>query len=662
MLADYLGSKRYLLVFDDVWSNQLWTEINAAFPNEGVRSRIMLTSRREDVALFSFGIESHVHRLNGLAENYAWTLFCKKAFPQFPGGGCPQGLQALAHELVQKCRGLPLAIVALAGVMSSKKFEREWRMICNSLNSELRGTDEPLLEFMTNILWLGFSDLPYPLKRCFLYCCLFPEDYDIIPERVIRLWIAEGFVEKLGNMALEEVSETYLMGLVKRSMLQVVKRNAVGRLKRCRMHDLMRDIALSTSRMQKFCGAYDAQEANTDGVRRLQLYHSKVDDLKSWNGVSKLRSLLVFGHIGKISPASLALLLRTSKFLRVLDLQSAPIEKLPDELVDLFNLRYLNIRMTKVKELPNSIGRLKNLETLDLRDTKIELLPNQTTKLKNLSHLLTSCSEKLDVFRMAIEYNLNVGTRIPQKIWTLKNLQVLDRVQAEPESMKHIRNMIQLRRFGITNLRSEHMQELCTSIQNMSLLHFLHLAAIDGEEQLCLNALSKPPPLLEILFLGGLLQSLPQWLSSLQNITSLTLHWSRLREDPLPLIQVLPNVEELNLNNAFLGTQLCFSEGFPKLRELYLLSFHRLKDTAIERGSMPVLEVLHIVNCLELKRVPCGIQYLSNLQELGLFFIPKEVVERIHGEGSMDRLHVKHIPQIILLYESAMGLSYETLP
>ncbi|XP_071924646.1 disease resistance protein RPM1-like [Coffea arabica] len=234
-------------------------------------------------------------------------------------------------------------------------------MTCNSLSSELSGTDDPLLETMTNILWLGFSDLPYPLKRCFLYCCLFPEDYWIIPRRVIRLWVAEGFVGKIGNMAPEEVAETYRIGLVKRNVLQVVKRNAVGRLKRCQMHDLMRDIALSTSRIQKFCGIYDAQEASNDsGVRRLQLFHSKVDDLRSWSGMPKLRSLLVFNHIGKISPDSLPLLLRTSKVFRVLELQAAPIEKLSDELANLFNLRYLNIRMTKVNELNNSIGSMND--------------------------------------------------------------------------------------------------------------------------------------------------------------------------------------------------------------------------------------------------------------------------------------------------------------
>ncbi|CDP00905.1 unnamed protein product [Coffea canephora] len=399
MLANYLCLTRYLLVLDDVSNIQLWTAINASLPNEGVGSRIMLTSQREDVALSTFGIKSHVCYLNGLARNDAWNLFCKKAFQQFPNGRCPQGLEVLARELAEKCRGLPLALVALVGVMFRLyPFTpmSESTYLHDYLNYSIKKliAHMKLSTILRRVCTLSHSIYQknkfLPLAKLFDYLCML--------RLVDTLWFALGRSRGV-------TAETYLIRLVKRNMLHVVKRNAVGRLKRCQMHDLMRDIALSTSRIQKFCGIYDAQEASNDsGVRRLQLFHSK------------------------ISPDSLPLLLRTSKFFRVLELQAAPIEKLPDELANLFNLRYLNIRTTKVNKLNNSIGSI-NLETLDLRDTKIEMLPNETTKLQNLRHLFTSCSEKLDVFQMAIEYNLNVGTRIPPKIWKLKNLQVLDRVR-----------------------------------------------------------------------------------------------------------------------------------------------------------------------------------------------------------------------------------------
>ena len=90
--------------------------------------------------------------------------------------------------------------------------------------------------------------------------------------------------------------------------------------------------------------------------------------------MSKIRSFLVFNK--KLKTLALG-----SKMLRVLDLEDAPIDELPDEVFQLFNLRYLNLRGTLLKKLPNSIGKLLNLETLDIGDTQIKTLPRGIGKL-----------------------------------------------------------------------------------------------------------------------------------------------------------------------------------------------------------------------------------------------------------------------------------------
>lgn len=80
-LVQYLQSRKYLIVLDDVWSRQFWQEISIAFP-EGMRgSRIMVTTRREDVAPIQSGFVSHIHLIQPLRKDEAWELFCKKAFP-----------------------------------------------------------------------------------------------------------------------------------------------------------------------------------------------------------------------------------------------------------------------------------------------------------------------------------------------------------------------------------------------------------------------------------------------------------------------------------------------------------------------------------------------------------------------------------------------------
>ena len=73
---------------------------------------------------------------------------------------------------------------------------------------------------------------------------MFPEDYQIKRRRLIRHWITAGFIKEKENKTLEQVAEGYLNELVNRSLLQVVKTNEFGRVKCCRMHDVVRSIAL----------------------------------------------------------------------------------------------------------------------------------------------------------------------------------------------------------------------------------------------------------------------------------------------------------------------------------------------------------------------------------------------------------------------------------
>ncbi|CAL5378918.1 unnamed protein product [Camellia sinensis] len=655
MITDFLRLKRYVIVFDDVWSSNLWRDIHVSLLDEGLGSRVILTTRNEEIASSSFGVKSYVHYIKLLGVSDAWNLFCMKAFSSNPNRCCPQHLKTLAQDLVAKCKGLPLAIVALGGVMPSKYLELEWRKIYNSLSWEL--SNNPGLEVVKTILLLSFNDLPYRLKCCFLYCCLFPEDYKIKRKRLIRLWMAEGFVEKVRGRTPEEVAESYLMELICRSMLQVVMRNELGRPKNCKMHDLMRELAISTSETEKFCVVYDGREANDEEEsatnRRMSIQSiGRESQLGNWKGMLKLRSLLVFVVEEIALPLSLRLL-------RVLDLEDAPIEVLPEELVNLFNLRYLNLKGTRVKELPKSIGRLCNLNTLDITDSKIEVLPAGITELRNLRHLKMYHFD----YEFLDDFQFVRGTTTPSNICKLKNLQVLAGVEAQADLMKRIKNMTQLKRIGITKVREVDEEDLCTAIQNMSLLHRLSVKVIDEDEYLRMDALSSTPPRhLKVLILAGKLEKVPCWFQSLQNLTFLSLRWSRLTEDPIPYIQALPNLGQLFLCNAYEGGgQLCFSEGFHKLRILELWNFPQLNEIIIERGVMPGLQEFSIRKCMQLKILPHGIEYLEDLQGLFLTFVTNELIECIRGEGSKDHQKVRHIPSIHHWRQTPVELKYELL-
>lgn len=207
-----------------------------------------------------------------------------------------------------KCKGLPLAIVALGGLKSSKESSTEWRKACNSINWHL--INDHFLEPVKTILFLSFNDLPYRLKHCFLYCSIFPEDYLIRAERLIRLWIAEGFIEHVKGVTLEEVSESYLMELNFRSMLQVVRCPTIRQA--CKMHDLMRELALSTLEKEKFCVVYDGREVMEEiRARRLSIQTSE-GEIKVCKGMSQLCSFHVF-VTGVFSPSISSTLLSQFK-------------------------------------------------------------------------------------------------------------------------------------------------------------------------------------------------------------------------------------------------------------------------------------------------------------------------------------------------------------
>ncbi|XP_023871635.1 disease resistance protein RPM1-like [Quercus suber] len=629
-LVNYLEKKRYLLVLDDVWDTNLLDQIKVSFQDSCIGSRIILTTRKEDVACYHLGGKHHIHHIQLLQNEEAWQLFCKKAFINCTNGSCPLELKSFAKELVRKCEGLPLAIAALGSLMYSKNMS-EWNEIYNSLNWSL--SKNPKLEAVKSILLLSFNDLPYQLKHCFLYCCLFPEDHEIRRKRLIKLWMAEGFIEQDKRSNPEEVAESYLLELIFRSMLQVVERSAFGRPKRCKMHDILWELALSISEREKFGVVLVGREEMTECEARRISIHKTNGEVKSFTSMSKLRSFLVFYKTLKTLPFG-------SKMLRVLDLEDAPIDDLPDELFKLFNLRYLNLRGTLVKELPKSVGQLRNLQTLDIRDTKVEILPCEIGELQNLRHLILH------------QYNGNwndfkfvTGPQTPSNICRLKNLQVVTYLEIKGDLLKQIRNMTQLTTIGLTNVKAADEMDLCDSIHNMKLMRYLRIMVTNAEETLRMDALSSPPTNLQRLVLVGKLEKVPQWFHSLQSLTSLSLYWSRLEEDLLLHIAALPHLGRLELSNAYVGKQLFFNAGFLKLTSLIICNFPQLNEIIIEKGVMPNLKSLYIRSCMELKTVPKGTEYLQNLQQLSLQSVSMELQNCIE----VDFPKVQHITAIYIL-------------
>ncbi|GMJ03681.1 RESISTANCE TO PSEUDOMONAS SYRINGAE 3, RESISTANCE TO P. SYRINGAE PV MACULICOLA 1 [Hibiscus trionum] len=630
-LLNILQPRRYLIVIDDVWSTNLWKDISIALPANMNGSRILLTTRKEDVASFEFGVVKHILPLQHLPFEESMTLFCKKAFV-VGGGQCPAYLVSSARKLVAKCEGLPLAIVALGGLMASKNTIAEWNSVYDNLHRELN-ENETYFERLKYISLLSYHDLSYRLKQCFLYCCIFPEDYAIKRKRLIRLWMAEGFVEPLNETIPEVIAERYLSELICRGLLQVVRRNESGRPEKCKMHDILREFAVSISKSIKFVAKSDGKEEVEDDRFRRWSIEAREKQMKATRktALSRVRSLFIFA-VNETSKSSFNRLPSGFKLMRVLDLEDTPINELPDELVNLFNLRYLNLTGTQVKELPRNIGKLYNLQYLVMKRTQIKELPAGTVRLKSLRYLI---AYRYNVNRWAFDAWFN--TVVPSSICLLNNLQVLSAVEARGDFINHLSKMTQLRKLDIDNVREADEEKLCFAIAKMIHLRSLGVKSCNEDEQVKMDALESAPPELENLVLAGKLEKLPCWFNSLHSLTQLSLRWSRLRYDFVPHIQELPNLGELRLLNAYEGERINFLKGFRQLKILRIGGCPRLKEIVINKGVMPGLQQLFIVKCQEFTTLPHGWESLPDLKQVYLSDVWPGLIQKIWRSKRMEQ-------------------------
>ncbi|CAL5347928.1 unnamed protein product [Camellia sinensis] len=438
-LRGYLSEKRYIIVFDDVWETDFWGSIRHALPKNSDSSRVIITTRSEQVATFCKETSmDHVHELEALSEEKAWELFCKKAFQLDFEGHCPPKLEEVSHAIVRKCQGLPLAIAAIGGLLSTKnKGISEWQKFYGSMHSELERN--PNLTSIRKILLLSFNDLPHYLKSCFLYFGIMPEDYSISYGRLIRLWIAEGFIEEQKGKTMEEVAEECLIELIHRRLVLVSETKFDGRVGWCQVHDVVRETILSMSEEFSFCQILEENSSFNDTTRRLSMHmrYCNMDKVMESIGKSPVCSVLLF-QVGELPKKPLlGTLAANFRLLKVLDLQNAPSHRLHEEVGNLFLLRFLSIRNTNVKIIPKSIGKLHNLQTLDLKHSPVIELPFDVSRFHKLRHLLAcSCNHESNYLADYI-----VGVKIHEGIGGLEELQSLWYVQTNHGQIKELENL-----------------------------------------------------------------------------------------------------------------------------------------------------------------------------------------------------------------------------
>ncbi|XP_022893442.1 disease resistance protein RPM1-like [Olea europaea var. sylvestris] len=653
-VKEFLSERQYIIVFDDVWSTGSWNALKHALPDKNMSSRVVLTTRTLDVANTASqpeypGCHGCVHEMEALSYEDSWKLLCNKTFGDEI---FPPHLQDCADGILDKCKGLPLAIDAVGGLlaMKDKNSVEEWSTVSSYLNTKLHGYSDNL-ERTRQVLLLSYYDLPYDLKTCVLYLSIFPEDHMIDHMRLIRLWIAEGFVQGKERLTKEEVALHYLEALINRSLIQVAERYPDGRVNLCRIHDIVHEILVSKSNEQNIVNTEMGRDSELpDKVRRFAIRTSIDSGHLETNRLKYLRSLILTASVDSRFESFLSKLLSGSrKLLKVLDLRDAPLGKISNEVFKHYHLTYLSLRGTEVKDIPESIGQLQCLETLDLKDTEVISLPIEILKLKRLRHLLVY-KYKPPICGVFPFDNVQ-SFKAPYRIGCLSSLQKLCCIEADQMGdttiVREIGKLTQLRRLYIRKLRREDGKDFCSSLKKLTELRSLVVGSIREDEIIELQD-DLYFKFLRNLYLEGRLEKVPQWIPSLHSLSKVVLRRNMLSDDPLESLQDLPRLAYLELDKTFEGEKLEFkAEKFQRLKTLGIWRFNGLRKIVLEKCTMPNLDVLFLGHC-KLVELPIDFEHLNKLRYFQISYMAKNFVEALENqkrsEGSNWKLaHVRNI-------------------
>ncbi|XP_062016839.1 putative disease resistance RPP13-like protein 1 isoform X2 [Rosa rugosa] len=673
-LKKALSGKKFLFVLDDVWDVNLtkWDSLSRPFESGGHGSKIIVTTRDEGVARKMGTLQSQ--HLMQLTEEDCWSLFSKHIFWN---GGDPS-LEVIGKQIVQKCKGLPLAAKSLGGLLRSEPSIEKWKEILNNDIWESRDEDNDI----SPALWLSYHYLPPHLKRCFAYCSIFPQDYEFYKSKLVLLWMAEDLLplkSLKSNTTIEKFGDKCFDHLVSRSFFHLAP-NQYPLEPTFTMHDLIHDLAKFVS--GEFCVRLEDNDSVLENVSKSRHFSCATGSFDQWDSLYEakyLRTFLVSRYkyqrpnldfdiflklqclrvlnlssynIGEL-PSSISKL----KHLRHLDLSGTSIKKLPDEMCTLYNLQTLLLSFcSNLVELPTDLGRLINLRHLDLSGTWIKKMPPRMGKMKDLQTL-----------RGRFVLDKYTGDNIVE----IKELQQL-RGTLWISGLRHIVHVT-----DAIMRKKKHLDEL--------VLEWGGKSGDTDDTQKQRDVLENLQPhtnlkKLEIRSYGG--TRFPGWLedhSSLSNLVRLQLL------DcgnclSLPSVEQLPSLQVLEIEGLINGVVTWGSKPFPNLRTLSLKScpevtgaftsacFPKLESLKWEDVNVESLNYPSLLSLVRLEIISCPnfvcFPDAPNLKTLLVQKCPKlrSLPQHMHNLlPSLEHLYLSDCPELESFPEGGLPSKLENL-
>ncbi|CAO2205508.1 unnamed protein product [Urochloa humidicola] len=617
-----LQDKRYFIVIDDLWEIRTWNTISCAFPQNSQHSRVVITTRIEDVARACCSNNGFIHTMKPLSEASSRKLFFHRIFGSEEA--CPAELMKASYEILKKCNGLPLAIITMASMLACQptRLEGQWEYIQKSLATKFATNSN--YEDMMYILDLSYRYLPRHLKACFLYLGSYPEDHEIGRVDLVRRWVAEGFVSNSDGQDVWDTAESHFNELVNMSMIQPTYKEYPSGVFGCKVHDMILDLIMRKCKEDNFLSlltggaAATLSKAQNRVIRRLTLVglrdrekYIKVDETTGRN-LSQIRSFTILGQCNWIPP------LMEFKFVRVLFLEISGYDVTVDltGINQLPQLRYASVETYSTRAvLPRQIRGLRLLQTLDLsRIFNVSILL-EMVDLPCLSHLLVPRRARLHGISKLKSLRTLQGFSLPSD--SLESLISLDKLTA----MSDLRLSFPKECEQVP--KATWMDALSTCLEKLGNLRqlYLHYGEVAWRADK-LSSLSPPFHNLEQLVIGGCtFPRVPRWIGHLKNLRVLWLGVKQLLQGDVAIIGGgAPSLVTLGLRIAGILTERIVIGGSTGFQIVKYFEFNcdGVSHLTFETGAMPELRKLELVFDVEEwdKEAPNGLCHLPCLEKI----------------------------------------------
>ncbi|CAL5419953.1 unnamed protein product [Camellia sinensis] len=398
LLERLRGTKRILVILDDVWDRLELNDIGIPFGDGHGGCKILLTSRFDDVSNDMNAQKKFT--LDVLTEEEAWNLFEEMAGISSDTSHTSTDLYITQKKVADECGCLPIAIVTVARALKDKD-RHSWNsallQLRKSMVKNIRGVEEKVFKSLElSYDFLGSREI----KECFLLCSLYAEDFNIPLEDLVRYGVGIELFEAIDSVAeARDRVHAFVDDLKKGYLLMDGGRDGC-----VKMHDVVRDVATSIASREEHSFMARCDQALKEWPEKERHKNYAVISLRC-TGTSKLPDNLEFPKLYLLrledNHASNLPNLPDSfyggmKELKALSMLNVYIEgSLPTSLRWLTNLRSLSLYKCGLINDISVIGALENLEILSFQVTEIEELPKEIGRLSHLKLLdLSQCGVK----------------------------------------------------------------------------------------------------------------------------------------------------------------------------------------------------------------------------------------------------------------------------